>query len=269
LQAALAIHNAQLYSALQEHATNLEAIVRTRTEALKKAEQQLMRADKLAALGTLAAGIAHEINNPLQPLLTNLELMLEDIEQGRPVDRELIEFAMRDVQRIKRIVSNLLDFARPARSTFAIFHVNDIVHEVLALARKQLEQARIQVALSLEARRRVRGNADQLKQVLLNLVINAMDAMPNGGTLTIETADSYCAPSPCLKLSVSDTGIGIPPDHIRQIFDPFFSTKPNGTGLGLAISYSIITAHGGQIQVESDAGRTTFTVSLPNAELSD
>jgi signal transduction histidine kinase/DNA-binding response OmpR family regulator len=268
-QAALAIHNAQLYSALQEHATNLEAMVQARTEALKKAEQQLMRADKLAALGTLAAGIAHEINNPLQPLLTNLELMLEDIEQGRPVDRELIEFAMGDVQRIKRIVSSLLDFARPARSTFAAFGVNDIVHEVLALARKQLEQARIQVALSLEARRQVRGNADQLKQVLLNLVINAMDAMPSGGTLTITTADGFCNASPCLKLSVSDTGVGIPSDHIRQIFDPFFSTKPNGTGLGLAISHSIIAAHGGQIQVESDAERTTFTIYLPSAELSD
>jgi signal transduction histidine kinase/DNA-binding response OmpR family regulator len=268
-QAALAIHNAQLYNALQEHATNLEAMVHARTEALKKAEQQLMRADKLAALGTLAAGIAHEINNPLQPLLTNLELLLEDIEQGQPADRELIEFAMRDVQRIKRIVSNLLDFARPARATFAVFDANDIVHEVLALARKQLEQARIQVALSLEAQWRVRGNADQLKQVLLNLVINAMDAMPSGGNLTIATADGFCDAAPCLKLSVSDTGVGIPPEHIRQIFDPFFSTKPDGTGLGLAISHSIIAAHGGQIQVESDAERTTFTIYLPSAEPSD
>lgn len=268
-QAALAIHNAQLYSALQDHANNLEAMVRARTEALKKAEQQLMRADKLAALGTLAAGIAHEINNPLQPLLTNLELLLEDIEQGQPADRELIEFAMRDVQRIKRIVSNLLDFARPARSTLELVSVNDVVHEVLALARKQLEQAHVQVAVHLDSQLHIRGNADQLKQVLLNLVINGMEAMPNGGQLTVVTADSRCEGTPCVKLSVSDTGVGISADHVRQIFDPFFSTKPNGTGLGLAISHSIIAAHGGHIHVESRTGLTTFTIHLPSAEPSE
>ncbi|MFQ3536218.1 MAG: response regulator [Aggregatilineales bacterium] len=265
-QAALAIHNAQLYRALQDYAHNLEAMVHARTEALKKAEQQLMRADKLAALGQLAAGIAHEINNPLQPLLTNLELMLEDIDQGQSADRELIEFAIRDVQRIQRIVSNLLDFARPSRSAFAPLQINDIVHEVIGLARKQLEQAHIQLSLSLQARYPCKGSTDQLKQVLLNLVMNAMEAMPNGGALNIATADVPNDGQPYVQLIVSDTGVGIPPNRLRQIFDPFFSTKPNGTGLGLAISHSIILAHGGQIQVESQPSRTTFTIHLPAAE---
>jgi len=265
-QAALAIHNAQLYSALQDYAHNLESMVQARTEALKKAEQQLMRADKLAALGRLAAGIAHEINNPLQPLLTNLELMLEDLDQGQPADRELIEFAIRDVQRIKRIVSNLLDFARPSRPVFASLEMNDIVQEVLTLARKQLEQACIQVETRLEARQRCKGSADQLKQVLLNLVINAMEAMPNGGVLSISTADVLDNGQPCVQLIVADTGVGIPQSRLRQIFDPFFSTKPNGTGLGLAISHSIVTAHGGQIQVESQPNQTSFTICLPASE---
>ncbi|MFN7208980.1 MAG: ATP-binding protein, partial [Aggregatilineales bacterium] len=265
-QAALAVHNAQLYSALQGYAHNLEAMVQERTEALKRAEQQLMRAEKLAALGTLAAGIAHEINNPLQPLLTNLELMLEDVDQGRPTDRELLEFAIRDVQRIKGIVSNLLDFARPTRPIFASLQINDVVGEVLALARKQLEQTHIQLHLDLQARRQCKGSADQLKQVLLNLVINAMEAMPNGGTLTLATADVQHDGQPYIELSVADTGVGIPSEQLRQIFDPLFSTKPNGTGLGLAISHNIITSHGGQIHVESRPNDTRFIIHLPAAE---
>ncbi len=265
-QVALAVHNAQLYSALQDYAHNLEAMVQERTEALKRAEQQLMRAEKLAALGTLAAGIAHEINNPLQPLLTNLELMLEDVDQERPTDRELLEFAIRDVQRIKGIVSNLLDFARPTRPIFAPLQINDVVEEVLALARKQLEQTHIQLHLDLQARRQCKGSADQLKQVLLNLVINAMEAMPNGGALTLVTADVQHNGQPYIELSVSDTGVGIPSGRLRQIFDPFFSTKPNGTGLGLAISHNIITSHGGQIHVESRPNHTRFIIHLPAAE---
>ncbi len=264
-QASLAIRNAQLYSDLQAYAHNLEAMVQARTEALQKAQQQLLRADKLAALGTLAAGIAHEINNPLQPLLTNLELALEDIDQTRPIDRELIELATHDVQRIKRIVSRLLDFARPAQTAFTLLPLNDLIHEVMVLAAKQLEHARVRVMLRLEAQQKVHGNADQIRQVLLNLVVNAMDAMPNGGTLLIATADRQCEGSPCLELLVRDSGVGIPPDLIAQIFDPFFTTKLSGTGLGLAISHSIIEAHGGQIHVESAPNQTTFTIYLPTA----
>ncbi len=264
-QASLAIRNAQLYSDLQAYAHNLEAMVQTRTEALQKAQQQLLRADKLAALGTLAAGIAHEINNPLQPLLTNLELTLEDIDQTRPIDRQLIEFATHDVQRIKRMVSRLLDFARPAQTAFAPLSLNDLIHEVMVLAGKQLEHAHVSVTLRLEARQLAHGNADQIRQVLLNLVVNAMDAMPNGGTLLIATADRQCEKAPCLELLVRDSGVGIPPDLIAHIFDPFFTTKLSGTGLGLAISHSIIEAHGGQIHVESVPHQTTFTIYLPAA----
>ncbi len=259
-QAALAIRNAQLYTALQNYAHNLEAMVEARTEALQKAQLQLARADKLAAIGTLAAGIAHEINNPLQPLMTNLEMALEDLDANRPIDRELLEFAKNDVQRIKRIVTRILDFARPAQIEPAIIHLDDIVREVLTLAGKQLEHNAIRVSMDLGARATIRGSADQLKQVILNLVVNAMEAMPDGGNLYIQTADR----GESVELRVVDNGVGIALDRITQIFDPFFTTKATGTGLGLAVSHSIVEGHGGQIYVESVPNQeTTFVVTLP------
>lgn len=259
-QAALAISNALLFTQLRDYAQNLEAMVEARTAALQAAQKQLMLADKLAALGTLAAGVAHEVNNPLQPLLMNLEMAIEDLDADRPVDRELLEFAKNDVQRIKRIVSNLLDFARPGASSLEPTNVNDVVKEVMALAGKQLQHARVKVDLSLGELRKVAGSADQLKQVILNLVVNAMDAMPGGGKLTIRTAEQ----EGFVLITVQDEGMGIPAEKLPQVFDPFFTTKAHGTGLGLSISHSIIESHGGTITVESDVGKfTRFTVSLP------
>lgn len=259
-QAALAIRNAELFTELQNYAQNLESMVEARTAALQAAQVQLMRADKLAALGTLAAGVAHEINNPLQPLLTNLEMAIEDLDAGAPVDRELLDFARHDVQRIKRIVSRLLDFARPAVMELVPTDMNHIIREVMLLTGKQLEHAHVQVDYRPGRIRPVVGSADQLKQVLLNLVVNAMDAMHGGGTLHIATweADGF------VMTRVQDSGAGIPADHLPQVFDPFFTTKSHGTGLGLAVSHSIIESHGGRIDVDSQQGEyTRFTVCLP------
>ncbi len=264
-EAALAIRNAQLYTELRDYAQNLEAMVEARTAALQSAQAQLFRTEKLAALGTLAAGIAHEVNNPLQPILTNLEMALEDHDANRPPDRELLDFAKRDVQRIQGIVSRLLDFARPTRrdlkpEDLVAVDLNAIVREVLILAGKQLEHARIKVETQLTAARCIRGNTDQLKQVILNLVVNAMEAMPDGGFLTICTDEQ----DEQLVLSVQDTGVGIRSDELPRLFDPFFTTKPDGTGLGLSVSYGIITDHGGQIEVDSAPGQhTRFIIRLP------
>src|SRR5450432_3887182 len=184
-QAALAIRNAQLYTELRGYAQELESMVNARTAALQSAQAQLVRAEKLAALGTLAAGVAHEVNNPLQPLRTNLEMALEDLDADRPIDRELLEYAERDVQRIQRIVSRLLDFARPAHSVLEPIDINEVIQEVLTFAGKQLEHAHVAIEANLAAKHLVHGNTDQLKQVFLNLVVNAMDAMPKGGTLIV------------------------------------------------------------------------------------
>jgi two-component system, NtrC family, sensor kinase len=259
-QAALAIRNAQLYTELRGYATGLESMVEARTAALQSAQAQLVRAEKLAALGTLAAGIAHEVNNPLQPLLTNLEMALEDVDSGRPADRELLEVSQSVVQRIQRIVSRLLDFARPGQSVMQPLDLNDLVDEVLTLAGKQLEHAHIKLRSSLTAEHPIVGSADQLKQVFLNLVVNAMEAMPNGGTLTISTHEV----GDQAVLKVRDTGLGITASELPQVFDPFFTTKADGTGLGLAVSYGIIEGHGGLIEVDSKPDNfTEFTVKLP------
>ncbi len=261
-EAALAVRNAQLYSELRGYASGLESMVEARTAALQSAQAQLVRAEKLASLGTLAAGIAHEVNNPLQPILTNLEMALEDIDADRPVDRELLDFAKRDVQRIRGIVGRLLDFARPGQGVLEPLDVDDVMQEVLMLAGKQLEHSRVKVETNLAVSRPIQGNADQLKQVFLNLVVNAMEAMPEGGQLTICSTekDDYA------MVSVLDTGIGIPEESLPRVFDPFYTTKPHGTGLGLSVSYGIIEGHGGHIEVQSVLGEfTEFKVWLPLA----
>jgi two-component system NtrC family sensor kinase len=249
-----------LYTELRGYAQDLESMVETRTAALQSAQAQLMRAEKLAALGTLASGVAHEVNNPLQPLLTNLEMALEDLDAERPIDRELLEFAKEDVQRIQRIVTRLLEFARPGQSAAHPMHIDEVIREVLTLANKQLEHARVKVKTDLKAQRRINGSPDQLKQVFLNLIVNAMEAMPNGGEVLIATSEQYDQ----LVLTVRDTGSGITEEQLPQVFDPFFTTKADGTGLGLSVSYGIIEGHGGQIEVHSEPGNfTEFTVRLP------
>ena len=259
-QAALAIRNAQLYTELRGYAQALESMVDARTAALQSAQAQLVRAEKLAALGTLAAGVAHEVNNPLQPLRTNLEMALEDLDANRPIDRELLEYAERDVQRIQRIVSRLLDFARPGQPVFERIEINELIEEVLTFAGKQLEHAHVALETHLAAKHRVHGSVDQLKQVFLNLVVNAMEAMPKGGTLIVSTFENEGQ----LLVAVRDTGSGIAADQLAQVFDPFFTTKADGTGLGLSVSYGIIEGHGGQIEVESVQGEySLFTVRLP------
>ncbi|MEP7287737.1 MAG: response regulator [Chloroflexota bacterium] len=259
-QAALAVRNAQLYTELLGYATDLEGMVETRTAALQSAQAQLVRADKLAALGTLAAGVAHEVNNPLQPLLTNLELALEDLDAGRSVDRELLESSEKDVQRIKRIVSRLLDFARPDQTDMESVNVNNTIREVLSLAGKQLEHAHVQVKTDLAAQCLINGSNDLLSQVFLNLMVNAMEAMPHGGILTITSEEQ----DDQLIVAIRDTGSGISPSQLPQVFDPFFTTKTDGTGLGLSVTYGIIEGHGGQIEVESVPKQfTQFTLRFP------
>jgi signal transduction histidine kinase len=259
-QAALAARNAQLHAELQRHAQNLESMVEVRTQELRAAQDQLVRTEKLAALGRLAAGIAHEVNNPLQPILNCLEVATEDIESGEPVDVEVLRVAEKEVQRIKTIVARLLDFARPGTGDMRELEIHPLVQEVLVLARKQLERMHIELTTNIVPVPPLIGNPAQLKQVILNLVLNAMEAMPDGGRLTV----GLCPDGGGAAITVRDTGMGMDSEAIAQIFDPFYSTKEDGTGLGLAVSYGIIEGHGGQIRVESLPNKgTTFTIWLP------
>ncbi|MBN1566080.1 MAG: response regulator [Anaerolineae bacterium] len=259
-QAALAVRNAQLHAALQSYAQNLENMVEQRTQELRAAQDQLVQTEKLAALGRLAAGVAHEVNNPLQPVLTCLEGAIEDVENEAPVDLESLRVAESEVQRIKSIVSRLLDFARPSTSDTVPVQIRPLVEEVIILTKKQLERARVNIDANLREVPMVKGSPTQLKQVLLNLVLNAMESMPEGGVVSV----GIHIEGNGAAIEIADTGEGMDEHTISQIFEPFYSTKDDGTGLGLSVSYGIIQGHGGNIRVESEPGvGSKFTVWLP------
>lgn len=259
-QAALAIRNAELYAELRHYALNLENMVAEQTAELRAAQLQLIRSEKLASLGRLSAGIAHEVNNPLQAIRNCLELAIEDIDADRPVDRELLTVAGDDVKRIRRIVSQLLDFSRPGSGEMVLHDAGKLVKDILRLANRQLSRASIKLVEDIQRTPAVRVNEDQFKQVILNLVLNAQEAMPDGGTFYV----SVWRKNEEIMLSFADTGVGIAEEDLDKIFDPFFSTKADGTGLGLAVSYGIIEAHGGRIEVESEPGEgARFTIHMP------
>lgn len=241
---------------------DLEARVVERTRQLEELQEQLVQSEKLAAVGRLAAGVAHEINNPLQAMENFLGVLWREIPPGHP-HREYVGLVQESVQRISRIVLQLLEMHRTNPSLDEEVDVNTVVEKTLTLLRTQLSQSGVEVCCSLEGSLpRVKGSTSQLQQVVLNLVLNARDAMPAGGKLWIETSHGNGA----VEVAFRDTGSGIDSGTMKRIFEPFFTTKKegHGTGLGLAVSYGIVKAHGGVIRVESLVGQgTTFTVSFP------
>lgn len=239
----------------------LEAKVLARTQALEVAHAALRHTEKLSALGRLAASVAHEINNPLAGILTYIYLMKHEIpaELRLSSDLDLIE---RQVNAIAGLVRQLQYFSKPPQHARKLVDVAQIWTDVLALVRKDLEQRKIGVVLDVSPNLPpVLASADQLGEVFMNLTLNARDAMPEGGQLTIRIAPEGTR----LAIRVSDTGVGIPPEVQERLFEPFFTTKgEQGTGLGLAICYRIIEEHAGEIHVESALGvGTTFIIHLP------
>jgi two-component system NtrC family sensor kinase len=228
----------------------------------RQIQAQLIQAEKLSALGRLAASLAHEINNPLQALRSGLALLL-----NRPLDAEkrqrYIAVANREVERLIGIVERMLGFYRPSAEQQEPTDINAILEEVLALAGKKLQHSKISTQTELAAGLPpVRAVASQIHQVFLNLLLNAIEAMPDGGRLTITTGLSSDRRE--ALIAFADTGQGIPHEEISRVFEPFYTTKLKGTGLGLAISYGIVERHGGRIEVRSKLGKgSTFTVRLP------
>ncbi len=232
-------------------------------------EQSTRRAEKLAAIGTLSTGLAHEINNPIGIITSRIELMLEEAgAQGLPAAmREDLEVLRRHALRVARITQGLLSFARQAPGAKALLDLNTVVQETLLLVAKPVSKEgitlRSRLAPALPA---VLGDANQLAQVVLNLINNAREAIQGAGEIGIETDVEPARPG-WVRLRVSDTGVGIPEEQQAKIFDPFFTTKPTGTGLGLSVSYGIVKDHGGSVSVQSRVGAgTTFTLSFPGAE---
>lgn len=264
-QTTLALRNAQLYTLKADYAERLEEMVEERTKDLKSAQKLLVRSEKLASVGRLAAGLAHEINNPLTPIQVNLGLIQEDLSEGRPIDPRDVEESLHSVKRISRIVERLQQFTRnrdtdaPSMESLNIARVLD---NVIALSRPFYRQGKINIHINVGQDIRIFGNRDQLEQVFVNLMLNAHAAMSEGGQLTIRSEIDQNDAS--VLIHFQDTGCGIPADKLDVIFEPFYSTKEDGSGLGLFISHQIIQNHSGAFFVDSVVGEgTTFTLRLP------
>jgi signal transduction histidine kinase len=230
----------------------------------------LVRAHKLKAVGTLTAGVAHEINNPINNIMITACTLEEDYEDLDDEERlEMVRDLVSESERARKIVRNLLDFARETDPDVVPLDARELIEDTLQLANNQIKLAKVRVRREFESELPpVFGDEQQLKQVLLNLVLNAVDAMPDGGSLSICLEPNR--DRDFVSIEVADTGTGIADHHLHDIFDPFFTTKgkAKGTGLGLSVSLGIIRKHGGDIQVRSRLGKgTVFTVLLPAARV--
>jgi len=252
--------SARRAATLSSQLANLEEQQRALTERLSSAEAAILQAARLAAVGQLAASIAHEINNPLYAARNALYLLEDEPPEQRDASNYLA-IAREQLTRIAGIIQRMRDFYRPARGDLAPANINQLIEDTLALAVLNTRHVAIEMIFTPDhTLPNVLCNADQLRQVFLNLVLNAIEAMPEGGTLTVCT---IAGPTVAL-IEIQDTGIGIPNDIRSHLFEPFFTNKPNGTGLGLSISAHIVTQHGGQIEVESTEGiGSIFRIVLP------
>ena len=228
-------------------------------------EEQLRLSEKMAAIGLLAAGVAHEVNTPLTGISSFTQMLLERAEPGDP-RTELLEKIERQTFRAAKIVNSLLNLSRPSGGETGRVDLNVVVGDVLSLLEHQFRMSKIQVRRDLsESPVVVRGVEYKLQQVFLNLLLNARDAMPKGGWVSVTTR----AENADAMVEVADTGAGIPSEHLARIYDPFFTTKPEGggTGLGLSVTYGIVQEHGGKLSCESDIGQgTRFKLVLPLME---
>jgi signal transduction histidine kinase len=234
---------------------------RRRSEAL---ERELARQRHLSSLGQMAAGLAHEIKNPLGAIQGAAEVLADDFPPGHR-KREMLEVVAKESRRLARVVEDFLAFARPRSPDRHPTDVNRLVQEALAQMREQARARGVRFEHRLDpSLPSVPLDRDQIHQVLLNLILNALEAMPEGGTVAVVTEPARIEDRPAVAIRVADTGEGIERADLERIFDPFYTTRPKGTGLGLSISHSILRSHAGTLDVESAKGRgTTVTLRIP------
>ena len=248
---------------LQQWAHTLEEKVRDRTAELVDVQARMAQSEKLASIGRLAAGVAHGINNPLGGILSLTMLALEDLGPDHPLRGDL-DLIVKQTLRCREIVKGLLDFSRQSETRAARTEVNPVIDNTLALLERQAIFHNIRTERHLaDGLPPVFIDPGQLQEVVINLMLNAVDAMEENGELTVETSSNLGAGEVVIR--ISDTGKGIPPDAMPFIFEPFFTTKKvgQGTGLGLAIVHGVVTRAGGKVEVASVPGATTFTIKLP------
>ena len=268
-------------AALAESRREMEQLVQTlelkvaeRTKELLVAKAEVAQGEKLASIGVLASGIAHELNNPLTGVLTFTSLMRKKAPEGSE-DAEDLDLVIRETKRCASIIKRLLDFAREKVPVKGFYKLNQVIEDTVRFVERPASLQQIEIKMDLDpALPQVWGDADLIKQVILNLLVNAQQAISGKGSITVQSR-SFTAPDgagsgakgvPMVEVVVTDTGCGIPPANLQRIFEPFFTSKEvgKGTGLGLSVSYGIVKAHGGKITVESVVGSgTTFRVYLP------
>lgn len=263
------VTNADQYQHSQETVRQLRQTqqeLQTRIEAQLEAERKLIQAEKMAAVGEMAAGIAHELNNPLTTVTGFTELVLDDLPEGAQ-SRSDLSLVLQEARRARDVVRRLLDFSRRSESERTRIDLNELMEDVLSLTHHLMHTSGVQLDIRLGKNLPwVSVDRNQIKQVFLNLFHNALQAMPSGGNLIIRTETRQRNTRKWVVASIADTGSGIAPEHRERIFEPFFTTRSGqgGTGLGLSVTYGIISDHGGEIEVESKVGKgTTFTVWLP------
>ncbi len=248
-QAGLALENALLY---QEQRDRL---------------RRLHRAERLAAAGQLAAGVAHDIRNPLTAIRSTIQYLRQDYQEAGP-KRELVDEVLTEVDRIDRTVNGLLSLTRTRSFEPEVTDLLAIVRQSLTLVREQARRQKVGIEEAIAVpEARCSGDSGELKQLFVNLIMNALQAMPEGGLLRVEVAavaSDGSQAARAVRIGVMDSGVGIAPEHVERVFDPFFTTKRDGTGLGLAICHGIVERHGGEIDISSELGRgTRVTIRLP------
>jgi two-component system NtrC family sensor kinase len=252
----------------KDEVSQLIAAFNKMAEEIKSGQEQLLQSRKMASIGTFTSGIAHELNNPLNNIAITAESLLgESSDLDGQEAQEMIQDILNQTERASQVVKNLLEFSRTERPFLTHLSMKEVIEGTIRLVKNQIMVAGIQldahIADDLPA---IRGKRQDLQQALLNILLNANQAMKNGGLISIramKSQDGY------IRVEIEDTGTGIKPGDLEHIFDPFYTTKPvgEGTGLGLSLTYGIIKTHGGYVEVKSEVGRgTTFSIYLPVAE---
>lgn len=258
-QAGLALENAKMYEELKSFSHQLEERVKIATEDLKRTQDKLIQSEKLAALGKLTAGIAHEIRNPLTSIKVLIHSLAEKITDTETKEKD-IKVIEDEIERVNQIINRFLDFARPKQPQFSPVDINQILEQTINLISGEVKEQNVVLNKELSSLLPIQADGKQMKQVFLNLFLNAIQAMPEGGKLRIKTD----LKGQSIRIEIQDEGMGIPEEIKDKLFGPFFTTKEEGIGLGLSIVKRIIDDHKGSIKVRNSHPKgTIFTIDLP------